>query len=191
MIIISTYEKNHSKPRLNDVNSVNKFLKMKTEIGTVENFQKLAEFSSEIRKLTLKRLQEIPEGFMNWCLNNTAMSFVDIVHHLINVDELFFEISNTKEKQFQWKLGSEEPHQIVDKFTYEAMIEKLKEFQLKRHSVIYSLDDSRMNEEITDENGKKMTFWWFLMQKVLEHEIYHRGQISAYLKVLKGESSKI
>jgi uncharacterized damage-inducible protein DinB len=48
-----------------------------------------------------------------------------------------------------------------------------------------------MNEQIIDENGEKMTFWWFLMHKILEHEVYHRGQVAAYLKVLKGESSEI
>ncbi|MEC7771509.1 MAG: hypothetical protein VX798_10010 [Bacteroidota bacterium] len=38
----------------------------------------LAEFSSTIRSLTLKRLDEVPKGFFNWRLNNTVMSFADI-----------------------------------------------------------------------------------------------------------------
>jgi len=125
---------------------------------------------------------------MNWRLNNTAMSFVDITQHLINVDELLFNMLITKEKRFQWKLGSEDAHIQVDRLAFEAMVVKLKKFQLKRHNVICDLDDTEMNIEVTEENGKKMTFWWFFMHKLLEHEIYHRGQIAAYLKVLKGES---
>jgi len=64
-------------------------------------FDQLAEFSSEIRKLTLKRLEDVPEGFINWRINNTAMSFVDIVQHLINIDELFFNITKTNERRFK------------------------------------------------------------------------------------------
>jgi uncharacterized damage-inducible protein DinB len=32
-----------------------------------------------------------------------------------------------------------------------------------------------------------MTLWWFIMRNLIEHEVYHRGQMSAYLKLLKGE----
>jgi len=160
-------------------------------MDTSESIQRLAEFSSEIRKITLKRLQEVPEEFFNWRLNNTAMSFAHIVQHLIDVDELFFSLGTSKEKRFQWKLGSEEAHLTLKKSDYGAKIEKLKEYQQKRHTLISSFDDSRMNEEIADEEGEKMTFWWFIMRKVLEHEIYHRGQIAAYLKVLKGESPEL
>ena len=160
-------------------------------MGSKNYFDQLAEFSSEIRKLTLKRLEEVPEGFINWRLNNTAMSFVDITQHLIKVDELFFNIAMTNERRFKWTLGSDEPHLHVDKLTYKSMIKKLEEFKIRRDSTICSFDDALMKEQITGENGEKMTFWYFLMHKVLEHEIYHRGQVAAYLKVLKGESSEI
>ena len=160
-------------------------------MDTKESIQRLAEFSSEIRKITLKRLEEVPEGFMNWRLNNTAMSFAHIAQHLINVDELFFRLVTSREKQFQWKYGSEERHMVVEKVTYDTMIEKLKNFQHKRYTIICSFDDLRINEEIADENEHKMTLWWFIMRNVLEHEIYHRGQIAAYLKVLKGESLEL
>ena len=154
-----------------------------------ENLQKLADFSFEIRKTTLKRLQEVPLGFMNWRLNTTALSFAHIVQHLINVDDLFFSLTTSKEKQFQWKLGSAEPHQIVENLTYEVMIEKLKEYGQKRHTFISAFDAQRIDDKVVDENGNEITFWWFIMRNVLEHEIYHIGQLAAYLKVIKGETS--
>jgi hypothetical protein len=40
-------------------------------MDTNESIQRLAEFSSEIREITLKRLEEVPDGFINWRLNNT------------------------------------------------------------------------------------------------------------------------
>lgn len=152
------------------------------------NSHGLADFSSAIRESTIKRLQEVPEGFMNWRLNNTAMSFADIVQHLINVDELFFSITTSKNKTFKWTLGTEEPHLNVDNLTYTSMLKQLEVYEQKRHSIIDKLDDSKLDEHVSDENKHTMTLWWFIMRKLIEHEVYHRGQIAAYLKVLKGEA---
>lgn len=158
-------------------------------MDTKESIQRLATYSSEIRKLTLKRLKEVPKGAFNWRLNNRAMSFAHIVQHLIDVDELFFSLVESDGKQFQWSLGSEEPHFVVKEHDYELMIQQLKKFEQQRHAVISAFESQRFNSEvITEENGEQTTFWWFIMRKVLEHEIYHRGQIAAYLKVLKGET---
>ena len=150
----------------------------------------LAEFSSAIRSLTLKRLDEVPKGFINWRLNNTAMSFADIVQHLIQVDKLFMELVQSDHKKFQWKFGSEEPHIKVSIGTYALMLEKLQKLQHERHHIIEELKKSQLNRQLTNEGGEDMTLHWFLLRKVLEHEIYHRGQIAAYLKVLKGESDR-
>ncbi|MDB9720450.1 DinB family protein [Winogradskyella sp.] len=159
-------------------------------LDSEQSIERLADFSSEIRKITLKRLEELPEGFMNWRLNTTAMSFAHIVQHLINVDELFFNLVTSEDKQFHWILGSEEPHFTVEPDSYEAMLRKLSTYQQKRHTLIKAFDPIEINTKVSDENQQKMTFWWFIMRKVLEHEIYHRGQIAAYLKILKGESQK-
>ena len=128
---------------------------------------------------------------MNWRLNTTAMSFAHMVQHIIDVDELFFGLVTSKQKDFQWTLGSEEPHFDVKKSVYELKIKQLKTYQQKRYTLICAFDESKMNIELTDKNQHKTTFWWFIMRQILEHEIYHRGQIAAYLKVLKGEATSI
>ena len=133
----------------------------------------------------------MPDGFINWRLNNTAMSFAHLVQHIINVDDMFFSLTTTNNKKYTWILGSEEPHKNVDDALYTSMLKKLKDFGVKRDKIISSFNDTSINELVFDENRESMTTWWFLMHKVLEHEIYHRGQIAAYLKVLKGETSKL
>jgi uncharacterized damage-inducible protein DinB len=110
------------------------------------------------------------------------------MQHLINVDELFFEMMQRNPKQFKWKMGTEEPHTLVDDKTCEEIIINLKSVQNKREQIIRSLSDSDLNQEVIDEKGKKMTLWWFIMDNLIAHEVYHRGQISVYLKILKGES---
>lgn len=151
------------------------------------NLDELAALSSEIRRLTLKRLEEIPEGFINWRLNNTAMSFAHLVKHIIDVDEIFFNLSTTNKRTFKWSMGSDEPHFAADKTIYKSLLTTLKANGEKRHTIVSEFNNITINELVHDENGKKMTFWWFLLHKVLEHETYHRGQIAAYSKVLKGE----
>ena len=156
-----------------------------------DDIDQLAQFSNEIRKLTLKRLKEVPDGFINWRLNNTAMSFSHLIQHIINVDEIFFSLTTTTNKNYLWITGSEEPHKNIDDAIYASMLKKLKNYGVKRDTIISSFNDTSINELVFDQNGESMSIWWFLMHRVLEHETYHRGQLAAYLKVLKGESSEI
>ena len=151
------------------------------------NLNELAMLSQEIRRLTLKRLKELPEGFMNWRLNNTAMSFAHLAKHIIDVDEMLFTLLNSTDKTFAWEMGSEEAHVNINAASYEALLRKLEAFGNKRFILISELNDDKIKETIKDTTGNTMTLWWFLMHKVLEHETYHRGQIAAYLKVLNGE----
>lgn len=147
----------------------------------------IADLSRNVRERTIKRIDAVPNEFINWRLNNTALSFAHIVQHLINVDNLFIEMMQANSKQFKWKMGTEEPHNVVDLNTYGTMITSLKSIQNIREQIIRSLSNSDLNQEVIDESGKKMTLWWFIMDNLIAHEVYHRGQISAYLKVLKGE----
>lgn len=154
---------------------------------TTNRLEELALLSEEIRNLTLKRLKELPDGFMNWRLNNSAMSFAHLVQHLIDVDVLFFKLSASNTRKFTWQLGSEEAPINVDASTYKTMLQTLERYGKKRAALISELNAKRINDLLHDNKGSQMTFWWFIMRKVLEHETYHRGQIAAYLKVLKGE----
>ena len=158
---------------------------------TKHQLEQLAALSSEIRRLTIKRLEEVPEGFINWRLNNTAMSFAHLVKHIIDVDEIFFRLSTTNKRTFKWEMGSETSHFAVDETIYKSLIETLKANGEKRNVIISEFNDITINDLVRNSKGEEMTFWWFIMHNVLEHETYHRGQIAAYLKVLKGESAKI
>ena len=119
------------------------------------------------------------------------MSFAHLVKHIINMDEIFFKLTTNTNTTFTWILGTEEPKVNADEATYKSMLKKLKDYCAKRDKIIASFNDTPINDLVSNDAGEEMTIWWFLMHKVLEHETYHRGQIAAYLKVLKGESAKI
>ncbi|HEY9185404.1 MAG TPA: DinB family protein [Salegentibacter sp.] len=151
------------------------------------NANQLAEFSWEIRDKSLDILENLPEGFENWRLNNNAMSFAHIAKHLVRIDERFLEMLQTGNKTFKWHMGSEEPHYRIEKAEFEDIKERLKTLQKKRHAVIQAMDEKTLNEKVSGELGKQSNIWWFIMEKLLEHEIYHRGQLGAYLKIIQGE----
>ena len=155
---------------------------------TNNKFNQLAQLSSGIRKLTLKRLEEVPAEFINWRLNNTAMSFAHLAKHIIDVDEIFFSLSTTNKRTFIWEMGSQEPHFKADEPMYSSLLNTLKNNSEKRHSIISGFNDITIDDLVLNEKNKEITLWWFIMHHLLEHETYHRGQIAAYLKVLKGES---
>jgi uncharacterized damage-inducible protein DinB len=149
----------------------------------------LSRLSRTIRERTINRLKQLPDGFQNWRLNDTAMSFGDIAQHLINVDNLFLEMIEKENKQYVWTLGTDEPHLKIDRETYHRLISELQDIQNKKEEIINGLGELKLKSSVQDDQGEKISLWWFIMRKLFEHEVYHRGQMSAYLKILKGNQT--
>lgn len=148
----------------------------------------IAAFSEAIRERTIKRLESVPKDFINWRLNNTSLSFGHIAQHLINADELFIKMVQSSTDLYIWVLGTEESHPIFDGHEFEEKIIHLKHLQKQRASQILNLTEKELTKTIHSEDGEEMILGWFILEKIIEHEIYHRGQISAYLKIIKGEA---
>jgi uncharacterized damage-inducible protein DinB len=147
----------------------------------------ISKLSRDVRERTVLRLQQIPLGFVNWKLNSTCMSFAEIAAHLVYVDELFLKMMEMPEKKYAWVLGTDSPHLKVDSETFSHLLIKLRDLQSKREAILENLNESDLIENVRDQNGEDSSLWWFVMDRLIEHEVYHRGQISAYLKLLKGE----
>ncbi|WP_158860650.1 DinB family protein [Lunatibacter salilacus] len=148
----------------------------------------ISKLSRDVRERTLKRLQQIPLGFINWRLNSNSMSFGDIAVHLVYVDELFMKMMEMPEKKYVWVLGIDTPQVKIDRETFTNLLIRLRELQSKREAILEILNESDFSENVRDENGEDSSLWWFVMDRLIEHEVYHRGQMSAYLKLLKGEA---
>lgn len=160
---------------------------MKMEFGDSDYKKELVYLTQSAREKTLHRIRQVPDGFMNWRLNNSTMSFAGIVNHLIHVDDIFLNMMKFSEKRFNWVLGSEGSYVEYDKESYESLIKKLEDKQIERGQVINNLSETDMRELIVEEGGDKMTLRRFILHNLIEHEVYHRGQVAAYLKILKGE----
>ncbi len=149
----------------------------------ISESEKLAEFAKAVRDSTIKRLKQVPAGKENWRITSVAMSIAEIAHHLIEADDWLIEkIENRNLEPMQGKTGTVK---IDDNVEFRELIDRLQQSGERRCSFIKELDESRLLSTIFDKRfGKKVTIWWIIVRGNLDHEIHHRGQLSAYLKPL-------
>jgi uncharacterized damage-inducible protein DinB len=142
----------------------------------------IAEFSQAVRASTLKRLQLIPDGLENWKISENAMSIADIAQHLVDTDKwLFQKLVNHQLEPITGKAGSTN---IQNRSEYDAIIDKLEETGETRHKLITG--DLNLDQLIYDSrfNGQ-VTALWIILRGNLDHEIHHRGQLTAYIRALQ------
>ena len=148
--------------------------------------KRLARFSQAVRESTLKRLRLVPEGYENWRISSKAMSFADMAQHLIDADNWLFE--KLKIKNLKAMTGQPNLMEIKDRNQYEDLLGDLEQIGDRRSSMLDKITDAELSEMIYDDRfGGEVSAWWIIMRGCLDHEIHHRGQISAYLRAIDHE----
>jgi len=149
----------------------------------ISESEKLAEFAAAVRNSTIKRLKQVPAGKENWRITPDAMSIAETAYHIIEADEWLIEkIENRDLEPMQGKTGTVK---IDNNVEFRELIDRLQQSGERRCSFIRELDESRLLSTIFDKRfGKEVTIWWIIVRGNLDHEIHHRGQLSAYLKPL-------
>ncbi|MFW9996164.1 MAG: DinB family protein [Candidatus Odinarchaeota archaeon] len=144
---------------------------------------RLADFSAVVRESTVKRLKRVPEGSENWRIIDNSMSFADIAQHLIDADTWL--VKKLETKSLQPILGKVSLVEITRREEYQLLIDDLKRTGENRRELLASLSGEQLEEQILDERfGGPVSAWFIIVRGNLDHEIHHRGQISAYLKLL-------
>lgn len=145
--------------------------------------KRLAEFSRAIRESTLKRLRLVPEGHENWRISSKAMSFADIAQHLIDADNWLFEKLGIK--NLKPMVGRANLVEIKGRSQYDVLLGELEKIGDRRSTMLDKITDEELSEMIYDDRfGGEVSAWWIIMRGCLDHEIHHRGQISAYLRAI-------
>jgi uncharacterized damage-inducible protein DinB len=143
---------------------------------------RLADFAEAVRESSLKRLRRVPPGKENWRVALDAMSFADTARHLINADEWLFRQLEKSIPAIKGEAGLEN---IKSRDEYDALLGELEKTGGQRASLLRGLTDDRFSELIFDERFGEVTVWWVIVRGNLDHEIHHRGQIAAYLRVVQ------
>jgi len=148
--------------------------------------RRLSEFSKAVRESTLKRLRAVPEGYANWRIGSEGMSFADIALHLANADHWLFEKHRVKD--LDPIHGSSGCINITTRAEYEMLLVQLKECGRNRALFLEILSEDQYVENIHDSRfGGEVSVWWIIVRGNLDHEIHHRGQIAAMLRMLNSE----
>lgn len=128
-------------------------------------------------------MQLIPAGKENWRISPGAMSSANIAYHLIQTDNWL--LKKIKLKDLESIKGDTGTVEIKTRNNYLKLIEELNNSGKKRAGFIQSLDDKVFQEKIYDDRfGKEVSVWWIIVRGNPDHEIHHRGQISAYLRAI-------
>ncbi len=148
--------------------------------------KKLALFSRAVRESTLKRLRLVPQEYENWRISSKAMSFADTAQHLIDADNWLFE--KLKIKNLKAMTGQPNLVKISGRNQYDDLLVELEQTGDRRSGMIDKITDEGLSEIISDDRfGGEVSAWWIIMRGCLDHEIHHRGQISAYLRAIDRE----
>lgn len=147
---------------------------------------RLAEFSAAIRDSTRKRLHRVPLGFENWRIAATVSSFTDLARHLIGADDWLFDRLTGKTPQDV--TGYPKQVDVADRAEFDGLLERLEEIGRARAARLGEMQDSLLAQHVCDPLFGEVTIWWVIVRGNLDHEIHHRGQIAAYLQVLRVRS---
>ena len=144
----------------------------------------LKDFTKAVRESTIKRLIKVPEGYKHWKICKGSLSFAEIAKHLIDLDE--WTLQKIKEPTLK---AIETQTAIMDSCTREKflqLIEDLKYTLEKKLKFLDSIDANDLEHKIYDDRfNNEVSLSWILLRGNLDHEIHHRGQIAAYLRVLE------
>ena len=147
----------------------------------------LTEFCKSVRNSTIKRLEIVPEGYENWKVSSGALSFAEIAKHIIDLDNWLFEkIKNPNTKSIETDTAI---MKYCNREKYKGLINSLKEILEKKIDLINTLGEDKLKAKIYDDAyNSEVSLAWLILRRNIDHEIHHRGQIAAYLRVLKDKN---
>lgn len=142
----------------------------------------LASWSEAARDSSLKRFRLVPQGSENWRPTPEAMSFADLAQHLIDADSWLLEKLSVR--VLAPIAGHAGIATIVHRSQYLDLLDRLARTGVERASFISTLSDEQLAEPIADLRfGGDVSVWWVIVRGNLDHEVHHRGQVAAYLRV--------
>ncbi|MBU1095317.1 MAG: hypothetical protein KKB34_02450 [Bacteroidetes bacterium] len=142
---------------------------------------------NEVRLSSLKRFYAIPEGKENWRISEGKMSIADIAHHLIESDK--WTIKKIKSPEIKSINGAANVITITSRKQYSNLLQELENILQSKILAVKNLNYWDYDKTIYDDRfQKEVNLWFMIMCGNVDHEIHHRGQISAYLQFLTSGS---
>jgi len=144
--------------------------------------ERLASLAAAVRESTLKRLRRVPAGAENRRPDPEAMSFADLAAHIADADRHLFAVLAGEERDpaAEGVLGPDRTQA-----EYGALLAELERLGNERRDRLLELDDAALERVVHDVRFGETTIWWVVARGCLDHETHHRGQIAAWLRLLR------
>lgn len=110
------------------------------------------------------------------------MSFAEQAVHLVDCDNYLFD--KLDGKAVAPVTGPPDMFVAVSRLEYESLIAALERTGRQRSVLLEGLGEDDFSRLVNDKRfGGEVSLWWLIVRGNLDHEIHHRGQIAAYLRV--------
>ncbi|WP_240689357.1 DinB family protein [Ammoniphilus sp. YIM 78166] len=127
-----------------------------------------------VRKRTLNYAREIPEELIDWRPGEDKFSIGDIIRHLGSAELMFLHAITEKE----WKYPG---HGLDKGRTKQEVLHYLQACHSAVMSGLHALEEEHLTAKVKNGLGYEISAWRLIMA-MAEHEIHHRGQLSAYMQ---------
>lgn len=166
---------------------------------TIDDF--LAHFRRQ-REWTRRMIGAIPEERFSWAPIEGAFSCGDLVRHLMQAEVFWcrllvraaagealdpFQLEGEAEQRMRAFRGRnlETSHDDRCGKTFAGCLERWEEIGRRTEGELRALEDAALSDVEVDHPLTTLRApLWEMLLVMLEHEAHHRGQLSAYLKVL-------
>lgn len=136
--------------------------------------EELIAHLESVRKRTWKYVQALPQEVMDWRPGADKFSIGDLIRHLGSVEVMFVHAI----KHNEWKYDGHGPEKGSTK--QEAM-DYLEHCHRTAIEQLQQLEPSHLTSKVKNMLGYEVSAWRMIMA-LAEHEIHHRGQLSAYMQ---------
>jgi uncharacterized damage-inducible protein DinB len=143
---------------------------------------RLALFAETVRESTFKRIRQVRHGDEEWRPQPGALSFVDIVKHLVEADVWIL----------RYLSGSSGPRAVIapgdaGAREWPALTSELARLGQERTRAIAAMTEEDLGREVIESQVLGRTnFWWLIVRGSLDHEIHHRGALQLALRLRYG-----
>ncbi|MBN1301648.1 MAG: hypothetical protein JW995_10575 [Melioribacteraceae bacterium] len=119
----------------------------------------------------------------NWRINDDKMSIADIAYHLLESDN--WTIQKIKNPGLKSMVASANIVNIVSREEYDDILNRLEKILGEKILAVKNFTLWDFDKMIYDDRfGKEVNLWFMIMRGNIDHEIHHRGQLSAYLQLI-------
>jgi uncharacterized damage-inducible protein DinB len=150
--------------------------------------EEIIDVWKEIRSGLIDEVSLIPEESLTFRATRATRSVAEIIHHIVEaqtflVGEMCKADTNLKEALPRQLKRIKETHPVESKG---AIIELLKSSMESAEATLRSFGEEALKETTERLDGKTMSKLDF-MHFLIRHEMYHRGQVTVYERLMQVE----